>query len=207
MSSAHPDLTILESRVYRGAKSGRRPRDPPRRRPRRPGGLPDRHPPRLHRPPGRAAPRDRDHTCSAGGEGGFIERLREGTWLGHVTEHIALQLQQEAGHDQRRGKTRGTGRPRALQRHLRLRRRGGRPGRRAPRRPARQPPRPPDRSFDFDAELERFLTPGRAHAPSGPRPRRSSRRRLSRDIPSMRLNQAPSSSSGRASTSSASARR
>ena len=32
--------------------------------------------------------------------------MREGTWLGHVAEHVALQLQQEAGHDQRRGKTR-----------------------------------------------------------------------------------------------------
>ncbi|HEY8092823.1 MAG TPA: acetate--CoA ligase family protein, partial [Acidimicrobiales bacterium] len=46
------------------------------------------------------------HTCSRGVKGGFIERLREGTWLGHVAEHVALQLQQEAGHDLRRGKTR-----------------------------------------------------------------------------------------------------
>lgn len=46
------------------------------------------------------------HTCSRGQRGGFVERLREGTWLGHVAEHIALQLQQEAGHDMRRGKTR-----------------------------------------------------------------------------------------------------
>ncbi|GAA4355094.1 cyanophycin synthetase [Angustibacter luteus] len=46
------------------------------------------------------------HTCSRGHRGGFIERLREGTWLGHVAEHVALQLQQEAGHDIRRGKTR-----------------------------------------------------------------------------------------------------
>ncbi|WP_404382609.1 cyanophycin synthetase [Knoellia locipacati] len=47
-----------------------------------------------------------NHTCSRGVKGGFVERLREGTWLGHVAEHVALQLQQEAGHDQRRGKTR-----------------------------------------------------------------------------------------------------
>lgn len=46
------------------------------------------------------------HTCSRGVEGGFVERLYEGTWLGHVTEHLALQLQQDAGHDVRRGKTR-----------------------------------------------------------------------------------------------------
>src|SRR5689334_3798419 len=47
-----------------------------------------------------------NHTCSRGVKGGFIERLREGTWVGHVAEHVALQLQQEAGHDLRRGKTR-----------------------------------------------------------------------------------------------------
>ena len=47
-----------------------------------------------------------NHTCSRGRKGGFHERLREGTWLGHVAEHVALQLQQEAGHDLRRGKTR-----------------------------------------------------------------------------------------------------
>ena len=46
------------------------------------------------------------HTCSRGVKGGFVARLNEGTWLGHVTEHVALQLQQEAGHDVRRGKTR-----------------------------------------------------------------------------------------------------
>ena len=69
-----------------------------------------------------------NHTCSKGVRGGFVERLREGTWLGHVAEHVALQLQQEAGHDQRRGKTRdGQGPPGRLQRHLRLHRRGGRP--------------------------------------------------------------------------------
>ncbi|WP_270889369.1 cyanophycin synthetase [Pedococcus sp. 5OH_020] len=48
----------------------------------------------------------KNHTCSRGVKGGFVERLRDGTWLGHVAEHVALQLQQEAGHDLRRGKTR-----------------------------------------------------------------------------------------------------
>ncbi|MCH8612541.1 cyanophycin synthetase [Arsenicicoccus dermatophilus] len=46
------------------------------------------------------------HTCSVGTPGGFVKRMTDGTWLGHVTEHVALQLQQEAGHDLRRGKTR-----------------------------------------------------------------------------------------------------
>jgi cyanophycin synthetase len=48
----------------------------------------------------------REHSCSRGRRGGFAERLEEGTWLGHVAEHVALQLQQEVGHDMRRGKTR-----------------------------------------------------------------------------------------------------
>jgi cyanophycin synthetase len=46
------------------------------------------------------------NTPARAGVGGFIERMQEGTWLGHVAEHVALQLQQEAGHDLRRGKTR-----------------------------------------------------------------------------------------------------
>jgi cyanophycin synthetase len=51
------------------------------------------------------------HTCGTGRVGGFGDRLREGTWVGHVAEHIALQLQREAGTEVGRGKTRGTGEP------------------------------------------------------------------------------------------------
>ena len=76
-------------------------------------------------------PRLDQHHCSRGRRGGFIERLHEGTWLGHIAEHVALQLQQEAGHDMRRGKTRQVkGVPGPLQHHLRVRRRGGRTRRR-----------------------------------------------------------------------------
>jgi cyanophycin synthetase len=49
------------------------------------------------------------HTCGTGKVGGFEERLRGGTWVGHVAEHIALQLQREAGTEVGRGKTRSTG--------------------------------------------------------------------------------------------------
>ncbi len=38
-----------------------------------------------------------NHNCSLGVEGGFFERLEQGTWLGHVIEHIALELQWLAG--------------------------------------------------------------------------------------------------------------
>lgn len=34
-----------------------------------------------------------EHRCSRGYEGGFLERLKEGTWMGHVMEHVALELQ------------------------------------------------------------------------------------------------------------------
>ncbi|HLN55555.1 MAG TPA: cyanophycin synthetase [Bacteroidales bacterium] len=50
-----------------------------------------------------------DHHCSRGKPGGFIERLGEGTWMGHVTEHIALELQTRAGMNCTFGKTTGTG--------------------------------------------------------------------------------------------------
>ena len=35
--------------------------------------------------------------------------MNEGTWLGHVTEHVALEIQRTAGHELTRGKTRSTG--------------------------------------------------------------------------------------------------
>ncbi len=50
-----------------------------------------------------------DHACSLGRRGGFFERLRDGTWMGHVAEHIALELQCLAGTDVRIGKTRSAG--------------------------------------------------------------------------------------------------
>src|SRR5215217_6319345 len=46
------------------------------------------------------------HGCSLRVRGGFEKRLREGTWLGHVVEHVALELQTLAGSRATRGKTR-----------------------------------------------------------------------------------------------------
>jgi cyanophycin synthetase len=50
-----------------------------------------------------------DHGCSYGEDGGFVRRLREeeGTWMGHVLEHVALELQVLAGTPVTFGKTRG----------------------------------------------------------------------------------------------------
>jgi cyanophycin synthetase len=102
-----PDLTILETRVYRGANVwsydkaihlvvdlGVLEDFPTNTLPGFTENLLD------------ALPALRDHSCSRGRRGGFVERLNEGTWLGHVAEHVALALQQAVGHDIRRGKTR-----------------------------------------------------------------------------------------------------
>jgi hypothetical protein len=47
-----------------------------------------------------------DHGCSYGEPGGFLRRLAEGTWLGHIIEHVAIELQTKAGSAVTRGKTR-----------------------------------------------------------------------------------------------------
>jgi cyanophycin synthetase len=53
-----------------------------------------------------------EHTCSYGHAGGFVKRLTdhgEGTWMGHVLEHVAIELQNLCGIQVTFGKTRGTG--------------------------------------------------------------------------------------------------
>lgn len=54
-----------------------------------------------------------EHGCSYRVEGGFLRRLREdeGTWMGHILEHCALEIQGEAGSDVSFGRTRSTGVP------------------------------------------------------------------------------------------------
>jgi cyanophycin synthetase len=51
------------------------------------------------------------HGCSYREEGGFVRRMKEddGTWLGHVFEHVAIELQNIAGNHVSFGKTRGNG--------------------------------------------------------------------------------------------------
>lgn len=50
-----------------------------------------------------------EHRCSEEKKGGFYHRVQEGTWMGHVIEHIALEIQTLAGMDTGFGRTRGTG--------------------------------------------------------------------------------------------------
>jgi cyanophycin synthetase len=48
-----------------------------------------------------------EHRCSIGERGGFIIRLRRGTYAPHIIEHVALELQTMVGHDVGYGRTRG----------------------------------------------------------------------------------------------------
>ncbi len=60
-----------------------------------------------------ALPGLREHGCSYGEPGGFVRRMTEdeGTWLGHVLEHVAIEVQNVAGIPVTFGKTRGAGSP------------------------------------------------------------------------------------------------
>jgi cyanophycin synthetase len=61
----------------------------------------------------KALPGLENHGCSYGEPGGFIRRMREdeGTWMAHVWEHAALELQNEAGSAVSFGRTRSSGEP------------------------------------------------------------------------------------------------
>lgn len=53
----------------------------------------------------------KDHHCSLGVEGGFCQRLVQGTYMAHITEHVALELSQLAGIGVGFGKARKAGEP------------------------------------------------------------------------------------------------
>jgi cyanophycin synthetase len=130
-----------------------------------------------------------EHACSRGRRGGFAERLREGTWVGHVAEHVALQLQGEVGHDTRRGKTRSTGVP--GQYHVIFGYQDEAVGLAAGRLAVRMVNDlvAHDPEFDFEAEFERFLLRAERTA-FGPSTQALVDEAVARDIPWMRLNSA-----------------
>jgi cyanophycin synthetase len=49
-----------------------------------------------------------EHHCGVGERGGFLQRLREGTWAGHILEHVVIELQNMAGVQTGFGQTRST---------------------------------------------------------------------------------------------------
>jgi hypothetical protein len=52
-----------------------------------------------------------EHRCSIGERGGFVTRLRRGTYAPHIVEHVGLELQGMVGHDVGYGRARGGDRP------------------------------------------------------------------------------------------------
>jgi cyanophycin synthetase len=58
-----------------------------------------------------ALPSLESHYCSPGCRGGFFMRVREGTMMGHIVEHVALELQELAGMSSGFGRTRETATP------------------------------------------------------------------------------------------------
>ncbi|HKC26146.1 MAG TPA: cyanophycin synthetase [Thermoanaerobaculia bacterium] len=56
----------------------------------------------------RLLPSLEEHECSEGRKGGFLSRVQEGTWIGHVAEHVAIELQNRIGIPVTFGRTRAT---------------------------------------------------------------------------------------------------
>ena len=52
-----------------------------------------------------------EHHCAAGSPGGFVSRMRGGTYFGHVTEHVSIELSQLIGRDVSFGRTVSAGAP------------------------------------------------------------------------------------------------
>jgi cyanophycin synthetase len=130
-----------------------------------------------------------EHSCSLGTRGGFGERLADGTWLGHVTEHVALELQRESGAHISRGKTRGAGEPGRYnviygyaEEQVGLA--AGALAVRLVNHLVKADP-----AFDFQAELERLILLAERRQ-FGPSTQAIIDEAMSRDIPFIRLNEA-----------------
>jgi cyanophycin synthetase len=138
----------------------------------------------------------REHTCSYDEPGGFVRRMTEdeGTWLGHVLEHVAIELQCLAGTPVSYGKTRSHDLPKG-QYHVIYSYEEESVGLRAgelalelilhllpPERAAHDPS-----PFDFPAELERFIRRAQRRA-FGPSTASLVHAAEQRDIPWIRLN-------------------
>jgi cyanophycin synthetase len=129
-----------------------------------------------------------EHSCSLGRRGGFGERLVDGTWLGHVAEHIALELQRETGAHISRGKTRGAdeaGQYNVIYGYWEETV-GVESGKLAVRIVNHLVE--PEKDFDFLAELERLILLAERRA-FGPSTQAIIDEAASRDIPWMRLNE------------------
>jgi cyanophycin synthetase len=130
-----------------------------------------------------------DHACSLNRRGGFVTRLRDGTWVGHVTEHVALELQNLAGTPVRLGKTRGAGQEGRYNVVFEYREEavGIEAGRMAVRLVDHLvAPKDPEQAFDYRGELERLIRLAERQA-FGPSTQAILDEAASRDIPFLRL--------------------
>jgi cyanophycin synthetase len=184
---ARPDLKILESQVFRG----------PNYYSHRPsirllvdlGSLehwPSNTIPGFNEGLVSILPGLEQHSCSLGRPGGFIERLEDGTWLGHVAEHVAIDLQRQTGAQVFRGKTRGSGEPGRYNviYHYAEEQVGLAAGDLAVRTVNHLIE--PEADFDFLAELEKLILLSERRA-FGPSTQAIIEEAQSRDIPFMRL--------------------
>lgn len=146
-----------------------------------------------------ALPGLREHGCSYREPGGLIRRLREGegTWLGHVAEHVALEIQGVAGSDVTFGRTRSTGVPGQYNLVYEYHQRdvGLDAGRLAirllmhllPEKLKKQTDYDYDDEFDFPAELKSFILSAQRRE-FGPSTGSLVKAAEERDIPWIRLN-------------------
>jgi cyanophycin synthetase len=184
-----PDLTIVQTQVFRGPNYWSY--EPCIRMLVDLGSLehwPTNTIPRFNEKLLKVLPGVGEHSCSLGKRGGFRERLADGTWLGHVAEHVALELQRESGAHISRGKTRSageSGRYHVIYGYAEEQV-GVAAGRLAVRLVNHLVKAEP--GFDFGAELERLILLAERRQ-FGPSTQAIIDEALTRDIPFMRLNE------------------
>jgi len=147
----------------------------------------------------KALPGLREHGCSYRAPGGFVRRMREdeGTWLGHVMEHVAIEMQCVAGSDVTFGRTRSTGDFAHYNMIFEYHQRdvGLEASRIAlvlllhllPAKLKKQLDSPPDPKFDFEQERDTFIRFAQRHE-FGPSTASLVKAAEARDIPYIRLN-------------------
>jgi len=148
----------------------------------------------------KALPTLAEHGCSYREEGGFIRRLTEddGTWMGHIMEHVALEIQNIAGSGVSFGRTRTTGEPGMYNMVYAYKQRdaGIEAGHLAlrllmhllPKKLQQQVDHKIDGNFAFEAELESFVLRAQRRE-FGPSTQSLVDAAVERDIPWLRLNE------------------
>ena len=148
----------------------------------------------------KAIPSLAEHGCSYREPGGFIRRLTEddGTWMGHIMEHVALEIQNIAGSGVSFGRTRTTGEPGMYNMVYAYKQRdaGIEAGHLAlrllmhllPKKLQKQVDHKIDDDFNFESELENFVHRAQRRE-FGPSTQSLVDAAVERDIPWLRLNE------------------